>query len=136
MIFNYTDHLNFFFNLSPKSETEEKFAISSYRIFKYTKNTGEVACSAGASSDAALTHFVLLKNTANPTLTNVTKAYLDKLALKDLKYKNVMQLANEYVGKRDMHFYLSLKSDKSLDNKDSAVSESDNNSDVEFFFWL
>lgn len=131
MVFNYTDHLKICFNPSPKSETKEKFTISSYRVFKYNKNTGGVACSAAASSDAALTHFVLLKNSANPTLTNVTKAYLDKLPLKDLKYKNVMQLANEYIGQRDMHFYLSLKSDKCLENQDSAVSESDNNSDVE-----
>lgn len=106
--------MNCFFNPSPKSETKEKFGISSYGVFKYTQNTGRVACIAGASADVALTHFVLLKNTANPTLTNVTKAHLDKLLLKDLKYKNVMQLANEYVGKSDMHVYLFLKSDKSL----------------------
>lgn len=131
MVFNYTDHLKSFFYPSPKSETKEKFAISSYRVFKYTKNIGGVACSASASPDVLLSNFVLLKSNANPTLTDVGQAYSDKLTLKDLKYKNVMVLANEYVSKSDMHFYLSLKSDQCVEHQDSEVSDSDNNSDVE-----
>lgn len=78
MVLNYTDHLKSFFYPYPKSRSKEKFGISSYRVFKYTKN-GEVACTHSASANAPLINFVLLRSNANPTLNGVEQVYLNRL---------------------------------------------------------
>ena len=132
MMFNYSDYLKEFFHPVPKADLKEKFTITSYRIIQYKKNGNGVDCSAFASSPF-LTHFSMLKTGVQPNLDRVALSYNGKLPIKHLKYQNVMLLAGEYVGRNDMHFYQSLKSDKHTSEPDecidSDVTESDSDSD-------
>lgn len=124
IMYNYVEHLKLFFNSLPKAMSNEKFAISTYRVFKYTKNSNGVECSLSAST-SFFTHFNMLKNNSTPNLTFMPKLYQGKLSLKHLKYENVMLLAKEYVGKNEMPFYESLTSDKPTSNPvDSDATES------------
>lgn len=66
----------------------------------------------------------MLKKNSIPNLTLVPKCYENALPIKHSKYQNVMLLAQEYVGKNEMNFYQSLKSDKTI------LAEVDVDSDV------
>jgi hypothetical protein len=110
-MYNYATGLKEFFNPVPKAISKEKFTISTYRVFKYTKNLDGVECSQSASSPF-FTHFTMLKKNTKPNLTFMPKCYENALPIKHAKYQNVMLLAQGYVGKNDMHFYQSLKSDE------------------------
>ena len=48
---------------------------------------------------------------------------------KDAKYKNVMQLAREYVPKSDMPFYDTLNSDAVVRENDISETEDENDFD-------
>lgn len=108
MVYNFADHSKYFFLSVPK---ERETSVSSYRVLKYTKGLNGVECSSSARM-SWFTHFVMLKNNAIPNFNFISKAYHCKLSVKHLKCENVMLLANEYVGKNEMYFYHSLKSDK------------------------
>lgn len=109
--------------------SKEKFSISSYRVLKYTKGLNGVECSSSASM-SWFTHFVMLKNNAIiPNFNFIPKAYDCKLPVKHLKYENVMLLANEYVGKNEMYFYHSLKSNKNTEQPSDLDATESNSSD-------
>lgn len=126
MVFDYVAHLRPFFIAIPKTDTKQKFSISSYRLFKYTKSSNSVECSESASA-FNLTRFTVMKNNANLNLNMLPNCYESALLIKSAKYENVMLLAKEYVGRNEMPFYNSLQSDKpTADDVISEISESDN----------
>lgn len=77
------------------------------------------------------TYFTMLKKNSIPNLTLMPKCYENALPIKHSKYQNGMLLAQEYVGKNEMNFYQSLKSDKAEVDVDSDVTGSNSTGDSE-----
>nr|CAI5869901.1 unnamed protein product [Callosobruchus analis] len=123
-MYNFSDYLKSFFHANPRADSNEKFLVSSYRVFKYEKYSQGVSCSTSASS-LMLTYFTILKSNVHPNLNLVQHLYQGKLHIKDLKYRNVMVLANEYAGKKEMAFYLSVESAKVTDDTVSEATAFD-----------
>ncbi|KAK4882154.1 hypothetical protein RN001_005473 [Aquatica leii] len=70
--------------------------------------------------------FTLLKFNQSITFDAIKVCYVAPLPLKDVKYKNVMLLASEYVAKANMSFYNSLRSfNQPLEVSLSTTEESD-----------
>lgn len=108
-IFDFSSVVKLFALPSPKNQEKLKFTISKYRIFKYSNFSDEIECCESASA-SLFYKFKLLKYNNVVSFDTKEICYKDLLPLKDAKYKNVMQLALEYVPKSDMPFYNSLKS--------------------------
>ncbi|CAH1960846.1 unnamed protein product [Acanthoscelides obtectus] len=100
-MYNYAAGLKDYFRPVPKAVSKEKFSISTYRVFKYTKNSGGVEVSQSASIPFFI-HFMMLKKNYKPNLALMSKYYDNALPIKHAKYQNVMLLAQEYVGKNEM----------------------------------
>lgn len=127
MIRDFVCHLKPYFLKTVKSDTKDRFLVSTYRVFRYIHNSDVLECSVSASMPI-FSKFRLQKQSQNITLA-APCAYQGKLPIKPAKLKDTIALAEQYVPRNDMWYYEELKStsgEPSGDSPDSVTEDEDN----------
>ncbi|CAH1099083.1 unnamed protein product [Psylliodes chrysocephalus] len=104
MILNFSDHLKQLFKSVPKGPKKEKFAISTYRLMKYTKNDTFIKCSV-SSGFQNFTKFSINEKGDIPFLMPTNKAYFNLLDINPKKINDLKSLVQKYVPLNDQSFY-------------------------------
>lgn len=126
MIYDFCSLVKEFSLQVPKNPNKEKFAVSTYRVFLYSELSDEIQCSKTACGSLLFQKFTLLNFKKSVQFTEKNTCYNALLPIKDAKFKNVMQLATEYVPKSDLAFYYNLKSTNDpLENNNNSGTDGD-----------
>lgn len=110
MIRNHTEHFKKVFK-SFKGTGKQKFAISTYRIFKYTRNKAFIECSVTAGI-TVFSSFSLIKTNRQSQLSLPSElAYKNRLLINDKKIKDCKSLVQKYVPLADQAYYNTIFGD-------------------------
>lgn len=127
-ILNFKDHFAPHFR-KVISTKKCQFKISKYKLIKYdVTEMPKILCSESVRM-TTFTDFIILKKNADPSMPT-DALYCKPRLLKPLKFKHVMEIAEEYVPKHDMWFYDAIREaqgdkDTELQNIESDHSEYD-----------
>lgn len=123
MIFNFVAALDTFFKKTIYSKEKHKFKISQYKVFEYSaEHKTQIRCSL-TGSFLLFYDFVIQKRPNECPVPQKDLLYAQPLALKHLKYENVMLLAEKYVPKADIAYYTSLVSDQTSGGHETDVTD-------------
>lgn len=104
MILNFSDHFKQLFKSAPKGPKREKFAISTYRLMRYTKNHQYIECSVSSGFVISTKFFMNPNgNIAFPMPNN--KAHSRPLEINPKKIKDLRDLVQKYVPLNDQGYY-------------------------------
>ena len=130
MIYNYADFYKPFFKKVVVNTRKEKFAISKYRLFQYSKEHMRVVRCSVNSLGAIYSDFCIQKNVEIPLAASPALLYDAPIKIKNAKVKDILALAEKYVPLSDKWFYDQLSlNNPSIANE--AINASDSGTDIE-----
>ena len=123
MILDFSGHYEKHFKKVIVNDIKERFKISTYRLFQYSKDNADViSVSVSTTGLSLFLHFSILKMEENyPTLQPSSPVSKIPLPVKNAKYKAVMQLASNYVPPDKLEFYRRLKSENIAEEATAAL---------------
>lgn len=123
MISDFSGFFQPFFKKVVTNNKKEKFAISTYRLFKYSKEHMHVVRCSVNSSGTVFSDFNIQKPGAIPANSVPKRLYNAPLKIKDAKVKDVQSLVEKYVPLADKWFYQQLATDETVDNDTDSGSD-------------
>lgn len=134
MILNFADHFKQLFKSAPKGPRKEKFAISTYRLMKYTKNDKFIECSV-SSGLQNFTKFSINEKGDIPLSMPNNRAYIKPLDINPKKIKDLKDLVHKYVPLSDQDYYNTIFQTVTVEAEDPNSGddrEDDNFSDSSY----
>lgn len=127
MILNFSGHFENHFKKVIMNAEKKRFKISQYRIFQYNNDHPHTIAVSVSTGVPIFESFQILRDTEdNLSVKTNHLVYNSPLPVKKAKYKDVMQLATNYVPQNEIKYYQALKSEDVGDNEHvSQISGTD-----------
>ena len=130
MILNFSDHFKQLIKSAPKGPKKEKFAISTYRLMKYTKNNKFIECSV-SSGLPNYTKFSINVKEDIPLSMPDNKAYFTSLDINPKKLKDLKDLVRKYVPLNDQGYYNRIFQNITVDGENPNSGHVNEDQDAE-----
>lgn len=113
IILNFSGHFENHFKKVIMSADKKRFKISQYRIFEYNKDHPHTIAVSVSTGIPVFESYQILRDLEDDISVEPNiPVYNSSLPVKKLKYKDVMQLATNYVPPNEMEYYQNLKSEE------------------------